>query len=404
MDAWRNGTEWILLSLVVSAVGCGGTSTGPSTNLGATSEDDLADDVVVRADDLLMANCSDCGRHASERRRAVRGVLPGSADATCLYGTSDVRGDVALGFGDLNATWNVYDDDGVPLATIASSDLQPLEDDAYPLVSGFQIPFMRTPGQHSQYFIGTWAPDGAESGELSYAGANQFLADLERSPIPGGGVFTSQVQVFPDGTRLEIILHWIGADAHLLGETSFILPAWVKAQSSGAVDTRAHTLTVFPSAVGFDAQWFDSDGSARGVSFPSPLPDDAQLSPLIGGGFAVRAGDDWVGVIGSDETQLAPAPPWLAARPHTQLVILGRGSRYALLSNDGETPPPLPQVIELRSAKGAWLGDVVASTPHGRFQGQRTRIGADGTIVQLLTEAEAAATQCVYRFWPHILR
>ena len=66
--------------------------------------------------------------------------------------------------------------------------------------------------------------------------------------------------------------------------------------------------------------------------------------------------------------------------------------------------PTLPQAIELRRRDGDWAGALLAWPPAGSFASQQTRIGRDGTVVQLLSRALAAGPQCVYRWWPGVLR
>ncbi len=381
MDARR---RWLACCLVAGAIGCGGASTAPPTGV-----------LESAAEERVIGG------------RVVAGVLPGSDGATCLYGTSDGRGDVALGFGDVAATWQVYARDGAARATIGSSDSDWLHADAYPLAAGFQIPFVRVDiPVHGGELIGTWAADGAKLGEQLYATNSPFTVDTTRAPMPYGGVFTTNLTVHPTPTLniFSVALEWIGRSSESVGVVSFTLRTPLSGSTGGAVDRRGRTLAWFPGVTGLAAQWLDVGGQARGPQFPSPLPDGAELAPLFGGGFAVRAGDDWIGVIGGDATTLAPAPPWLARRPRTRLVLVERPQAYALLADDGEAPPPAHQAVELREPSGAPLGALLLAPPRGDIRGQRTRIGRDGTIVQLFTTSAPTGTRCAYRFWPDALR
>lgn len=331
----------------------------------------------------------------------ARGTLPNPEHAPCLFGTSDATGHVALGrgVGD-DAVWSFYSGHGAPLGT-ATGNSDPLNGDAlgsqiFPARDGFQIVAQRS-GLGVGGLLVAFAVDGSRLAESPISGRRD--AGLYLSSIPSGGV---TVSTFSD-LALSARLSWFDDHGALVAdEDVFFGPPYDDRRTLIATDTRGHTLALYPGLSGLRARWFNLDGSARGDELLLALPAGALLSPLIGGGFAVRSGDEWTGVIASDGTAIAAAPEWLRHRPRTRLVIVHDGDLYALVFDDGATTPSRPQVIELRRANGAWAGALLAWPPRGPFASQRTSIGRDGTLVQLLSRTRPEGPECHYRWWPRL--
>lgn len=375
--------------------GCDGASNlGSNASAKLVTADSQAADTAVPEGQTLSTD--------SVRPFAV-GTLPNPEHAPCLWGTSDAAGHVALGRGtDLDAVWSFYSRTGTALGS-AVSNPDPLHGDTlvsaiFPGKSSFQV-VSRQFGLGDGGLLIEFAPSGTRLVQLPIYGRLDDLLYLQS--IPAGGVNATTFSNLQHANDVR----WIDvADALDDDDDIFVTVPYDDLRTFAVTDLLAHTLALYPGLGTLRAQWLNADGSTRVGEFALALPANARLSPLIGGGFAVRSGDDWVGTLASDATAIAAAPTWLAHRPRTRLAIVEHGRRYALLFDDGATSPGLPQTIELRRRNGEWAGALLAWPAAGSFASQQTRIGRDGTVVQLLSRPQPTGLQCAYRWWPGLLR
>jgi hypothetical protein len=322
--------------------------------------------------------------------------------ASCNGGAAENSSVAQKNSTDLDAIWSFYARGGAALGS-AVSNPDPLHGDTltsalFPGKSSFQIVSRRF-GLGFGGLLIDFATNGTRLVQTPLSGHLDDLLYLQS--IPDGGLDSS---VFSNLQRSDDVRWLDDAAAIVADDDLFVEVPYDDLRVLAVTDSAAHTLALYPGLGTLRAQWLNVDGTPRGSEFALALPANALLSPLIGSGFAVRSGDDWVGTIASDATSIGAAPAWLVHRPRTRLVIVEHGQLYALLFDDGATSPGLPQTIELRRRDGDWAGALLAWPPAGSFASQQTRIGRDGTVVQLLSRTLAAGPQCVYRWWPGLLR
>jgi hypothetical protein len=170
------------------------------------------------------------------------------------------------------------------------------------------------------------------------------------------------------------------------------------------------------------AQWFSSSGTALTGEFvllPTFAPGANtwfETAALIGGGLAVRRVDQfddadgrpyrtaqWLVTVGSGMASTQAAPVWLVDRPNTNLVLARRGKAYAVLPLGGPGAD-CAQKIEVLATDGASCGSFDVTVARGQCRTEDMGLGRDGTPIQLMPKALAAANTCSYRWWPAALR
>lgn len=168
--------------------------------------------------------------------------------------------------------------------------------------------------------------------------------------------------------------------------------------------------------LGPSAQWKQPSSSCEGVVPSLPEPRFVSfsrmseagtgfapvLSPLIGGGLALRVEGQWVAELPSRKTQVKSAPAWLASAPawHS-LTIIREGRAYALAPDVGAEPPDACRsTVFLHAPAGNRCGALML--PEGACTSGQLGIGRDGTLVELLPEP--ADNTRAYRYWTGLLR
>ena len=209
----------------------------------------------------------------------------------------------------------------------------------------------------------------------------------------------------PRGGNLEVV--WLdpsgaGATTRWLDDAGNPLrPAqsWPDAigLASAGIDDRGRALLTYrgPGGTGTLARWLDPDDTA---SAELEVPGAGGWERLAGGGLAWQRQS----VLRSGSTALEPAPAWLAARTEAMTVVNG-GRAYAFVS-DGTAASGCAATVSLFAADGTSCGTVTLAPPGGSCR-QRTFIGADGTLIQLVRTdlADPQLPAAIWRWWPGYL-
>ena len=170
------------------------------------------------------------------------------------------------------------------------------------------------------------------------------------------------------------------------------------------------------------AQWFSARGAPlTGVfqvlsGFRPGHSTWFEMSPLIGGGLAMRRMDggielhtsEWLAVLPSGEARVEDAPDWLRARPNTKLVLVRGGRAYALVPWAADLAS-CTQQAEVVSPSGRSCARFDFTVDAASCQTHPLRIGLDGTVMQMLPDSRESditvtARTCTLRFWPGALR
>ena len=300
--------------------------------------------------------------------------------------TSDGLGDVAVscldGRGDRG--WNeVFSRDGSQRTTLSAWTL------AAPTATGFAA---------------VYTPFGAPTARQGFVwfdgGAWLAASDADASTA------ARFVDANPRGGVLEVA--WLdpsgpGATTRWLdGAGNPLRPArsWpdVTGLASAGIDDRGRALLTYSGTGGSGtlARWLDPDDTA-GVELE--VPGAGGWERLAGGGLAWHRQS----VLRSGSTALEPAPAWLAARTEPMTVV-NAGQAYAFVS-DGKAASGCAATVSLFAADGTNCGTVTLAPPDGSCR-QRTFVGADGTLIQLVRTnlADPQLPAGIWRWWPGYLR
>jgi hypothetical protein len=186
---------------------------------------------------------------------------------------------------------------------------------------------------------------------------------------------------------------------------------------TAGVDDHRDVLVLFDGAtVGLPAghtagRWLDSCGAALTEVFDTALPySSGELVPLYDGSLVFQSGGQWVARFSHLSTAPAgPAPAWLAARPGTRLVWVGRGKGYALIPGGGEPQTPCRSQLFLFTKAGGFCGTATFTVDDFSCSPPELDVGPDGTVVQHSPRTgECTDPSCWYRFcsytwWPNLL-
>ena len=364
-------------------VGAGSGSPGPGPANGAWDPASLDPRIAVSL--TGAPSCAGVGPR-DPAPPPVRIARPSST--SCGFGgaTSDGRGDVAVacldGRGDRG--WNeVFSRDGSQRTTLSAWTL------AAPTGAGFTAaytPFgLRTARQQFVWFDGaSWqaASDPDTSAPARFVDAN-----------PGAGILEV---AWRDASGAGATTRWVDASGNSLRPDR----AWPDAigLTSAGIDDRGRALVTYGTAgaAGTFARWLDQDDTA-GAELQVPGADGWER--LAGGGLAHQRQS----VLPSGSTALEPSPAWLAARTEPMAVVnAGRG--YAFVS-DGTGAPGCAAKVSLHATDGTSCGTITLTPPDASCP-QRTYIGADGTLIQLVQTAQAdpQPPASIWRWWPGYLR
>jgi hypothetical protein len=324
----------------------------------------------------------------------------------CMEGTSDGRGSLALGvFKPLYdaADWAIFTPEGTPLNTIYGGVLNVM----MPQRSGFHVAIDRF-GSRDLRLV-SFSHQGEQRDETvlipEYGGRWSAVNDLQGGSVVSwvragatGDIWEVMVQRFnssgqPRTPPLQVQTGWgeppryvvVGADTE-----GRVLVLWTEPAGEEDYNLRGRWLrrnetftSAFIVAAGVPEAFYPYSGDGRDV-----------LSPLIGGGLALKVASEWVAFIPSKKTFTRPAPGWLRAYVDSSLYIVRGGSAYAVVSDDPAAQERL------------WL-----LAPAGNLCGERTlpaeelralEIGREGTVIGL--QLPVGEEECTYRYWPGLLR
>jgi hypothetical protein len=149
------------------------------------------------------------------------------------------------------------------------------------------------------------------------------------------------------------------------------------------------TTTTIP-AKSMAARWFDAKGQPLTDWFDTGARPGA-LFPLIGGGIAVRVGDDWVATIASGTTMVGPAAAGFESRKNPVKVLGGRA--YAMVPDWG-----VGGSIDIVDPAGTMCG-TLTTVPAGTGYA----IGRDGSLVHVGSRIHDAV-DCSITYYPQVLK
>jgi hypothetical protein len=334
-----------------------------------------------------------------------------SAGSTCLGGTGDGTGHVAVGAreGD-SVVWTVFRPDGARTGEAAGPGLEELvrQENGWhgvvstPLFSPFQA--------SDHVWLGT---DGTFAARTPLAPPDGFLVnELRLAADPGGGSAIAAAVTATGGThpsRVEALrFDPAGAPVHgarnVMSDTSPTIPFL-----GAGVSRRGETIVTYRVPGILAWTWLSRTGTPIATGEVPQIDvgaaDPVHLEPLLDGGVAARFGGAWSAVIPHLGGTASPAPPWLAARRGTSLRFT-RGNRgYAILPPRGEALPDCAQVVELRAPSGLLCGRVTIRDGAGGCTGGAVEQGWDGTLLQQSPRDDCSGTACActVRAWPRLL-
>jgi hypothetical protein len=324
--------------------------------------------------------------------------------AGCLPGTSDGEGNLALGIFNTefdSAFWTVFTPEGRPLQTFRGGAGGNV---LMPQKSGFHV-VSAAFGSGSVTFRAV-SRTGALLVEQEILNSNEGTGSAWSSVVdPRGGSVVGWVR-FPGAPGAwQVVVQRFGTSGEPRSPLLTVQEGTGTPPSFTGVgaDTQGRALVLWsePGTSALRGRWlrrnetFTSEflvlPDATGLS--TPYDGGSVLSPLIGGGLALRRGDEWVARIPSKKTSVEPAPGWLAARPGTRFSIVRGGRGYALRASG----PGTGNEWELLAPAGNRCGLL-------RLPGDSLRepqLGRDGTAI---AEAPPAGDDlCTYRYWPRLL-
>lgn len=179
-------------------------------------------------------------------------------------------------------------------------------------------------------------------------------------------------------------------------------------------DVLGRTLVLWNGEAFFGAgstagRWLDANGAPLTPIFQARIPslgtESRVLSPLMGGGLALRLDGTWAARFESGASEASAPPSWLAQR-RGRLHIVRGGKAYALLP-PAPTAPVCRQQVEVLAPDGTLCGTLAFDTPEGACVTSPLVLGADGSILQQQLQAsppENGMNGCTQKGWPGILR
>jgi hypothetical protein len=402
-----------MLVLGSGGLGCGeGVRPEPEPATGAPvqeSEDDSPAGDAEEAPEVSAAWSSpstSCAGLVPPAPGAGRFVNRDRESEACLPGTSDGKGDLALGiFSTLfdAARWTAFTPEGLPRDTFNGGVGNLL----MPQKSGFHLVSI------------AFGSDIVRLQAVSRTGApltSRVLIDPNTAPgshwsaaeDPRGGSVVAWVRFGALPGPWQVVVQRFGSSGEPRTPPLTVHAGTgdVPSFTEVGADTQGRVLVLWEASGGLRGRWlrrnetFTSEfpvlATAVGPTSPIIGQQGKLLSPLIGGGFALEQGEAWVAVIRSKQTSVEPAPGWLVARPGTELVIIRCGRGYALVSRG--TGGFGDSRLEVLAPAGNSCGDVPLPDL-GTLR--EVRVGRDGTVIAEAPEAEDNV--CTYRYWPRLL-
>ena len=186
-------------------------------------------------------------------------------------------------------------------------------------------------------------------------------------------------------------------------------------------DTQGRTLVLWTEKDAISrrtstkGRWLEADGTPLTPVFSPqiPLPPEHPwglsrwtLTPLLGGGLALRVLDTWTYAFASGATQEGPLPAGLAGR-QGQLERVRGGRAYALLLPAG--PGECGRRVEILAPDATSCGTLTFGAE--RCQNASLALGAEGSILQQQELAHPVLDAdgypfngCTLTWWPGLLR
>ena len=274
-------------------------------------------------------------RSSLPRRRSRSPVrLTAPAGGTCLGGTADGTGAVALGVRDAagSVTWHATSGDGRPQGTFAAQALVSAPDGWQGLASDGALV------DHVSI-----APDGrvrrASAISPDPALHTGFRWQLAQDPSGGSVVLFRSVTVAGN--------HWNALDAFRFDASG--APRWPEAVQvssdpdaaepyfmAAGVSTTGAALLLFQDSAFLRARWLEPSGAphadaadpeASAAVVGEGLRHDVELAPLLDGSLALRSDGTWRRRYAPLATRSEPLPAWLAERARLALPVHARQRR-----------------------------------------------------------------------------
>lgn len=400
--------RWCGLGAVLVVVG-GSAGCGVVEDVQAPTVDEAVSEDVREAED-------DPGPSAQWKQpsSSCEGVVPrlpeprlvsfSRMSESCLRGTTDGEGNLALG---LFATsldsdvWSVYSPEGRRLGELGSGFSTVL-----PQRRGFHFVALHYGIFNTTFEVFT--PTGERRVYRELLGSSEGFGRAVVDPRGGSAVATLRAGPGTGPWKLQV------QRFNTPGRPSS--PLLTVAEGTGAApgtfalgaDTEGRTLVVWsePGGGRLRGRWLlRNETFTRTFTVQETFTSAGfvpVLSPLIGGGLALRVEGRWVAELPSRKTEVRPAPAWLASAPAWHSLTLVRGGRaYALAPDVGAEPPASCQsTVFLHAPAGNRCGAL--TLPEGACRAGQLGIGRDGTLVELLPEP--VDNTCAYRYWTGLLR
>lgn len=349
---------------------------------------------------------------------SCEGVVPGEPgpgrlvsrsreSGSCLEGTSDGRGDLALGVFQSwydAADWAVSTPEGTPLGTIYGGVVNVM----LPQRSGFHVAIYRF--GFSDLRLVSFSPRGELRFETElFPGWEGWGWSAVNDPR--GGSVVSWVRPGATAETWEVMVQRFSSAGQPRTPALQVQAGWGPPPSYVVVgaDTEGRVLVLWAKSAGWGdyelrGRWmrrnetFTSDflvaAGVPGEFYPYSPDGREVLSPLVGGGLALKVASEWVAFIPSKKTLTRPAPDWLRAYPDSSLYLVRGGSAYAVVSDD----PTAQERLWLLAPAGNLCGELALPAEElGSLE-----IGRDGTAIGLVPPVEDNV--CTYRSWPGLLR
>jgi len=311
---------------------------------------------------------------------------PSGVDRHCRGATSDGLGNE----GESNAMRTVFSSTGASVAH-ASNEVSALG--PFPLHSGFVLFLLDVPLNDVAY-----APDGTVASSIRTTGPDFGVAANGGSLLvachQAGSARTFEVHRFDD-TNAEISMtSWTDDNAGAC-------PTIGTYGSVPLIDAEDRILLLYapppfdspdpiPGRYHLAARWVDVKSGPMTDWFDAgefPAAASILARPLIGGGAAVRVGDDWVASIPSGKAEVHPAPAFFEAKKDAHIVLGGKA--YAMIPDKG-----IAATLDLVAPGGQSCGALMTTTTEDCVS-----LGKDGTLIE-----STGADACMLTYYPQALK
>jgi hypothetical protein len=335
----------------------------------------------------------------------------GSAGATCVGGTGDGTGHVAVGLrqGDV-VRWTVFSPGGARTGEASGRNLDELLRQPEGWLGVVSTPLF-SPFEEAEHV--RLRTDGSlETMTALTPPAGFLVSDVRIAADPSGGSGVAAAVTGTGGThpsRTEAF-RFDASGALLHGGSNVMSTTDPMVSFLGVgVSRRGETIVTFREPGFLVWSWLSRDGSllatGNATQVAAGAADPVHLEPLLDGAVAARFDGVWSVVIPHLATTIAPAPAWLAATPGTALRFT-RGNRgYAVLPPPGEALADCAQVVQLRAPSGTLCGQITIREGSGACAGGVIEQGWDGTLIRQSARdgCSGESCSCTVHAWPRLL-